>query len=89
MALDELEAEEITGVELQRRMRQRGISMRQLATEAGIAQPHISNALNAKEVLGEEARERFEKTLIRLGLDQAEPAPRAGVFRLHRREQTA
>jgi len=89
MATDELEAEEITGVEVMRRMRQLHISMQRLANEVGIAQPHISNALNGRELLSEETRARLEETLIRLGLDRAEPAPRLGVFRLRRREQTA
>jgi len=83
------EAEEITGREVRRRMQQRGITLSQLAREAKIALPHVSSALSGKEVLGREARERLERSLVTLGLDQVEPEPRAGVFRLLRRARMA
>jgi transcriptional regulator with XRE-family HTH domain len=82
MATLDQQREEITGLEVRRRMSQRGITMSQLAQEAGIALPHVSNALSGKEVLGRDARERLEQSLVTLGLDRAEPEPRAGVFRL-------
>jgi transcriptional regulator with XRE-family HTH domain len=82
MATLDQEEEEITGREIRRRMWQRGVTMSQLAREAGIKLPHVSNALAGKEVLSHAAQERLEQSLVTLGLAEAEPEPRAGVFRL-------
>ncbi len=78
----------LTGVEIKRRMRARGITLDALAQAAGLTQPDVSDALNGRAIFGPKRAGKLEAGILRLGIDkehahEPEPLP-PGVFRIRR-----
>jgi len=66
---------QVTAGELRVRMKARRVTVRALAREAGLQESNLSSILAGKEYLGADRRARIEASIIKLGLDQAAPAP--------------
>ncbi|HZC07261.1 MAG TPA: hypothetical protein VE338_16625 [Ktedonobacterales bacterium] len=58
--------------ELRRRLRARGLTISQFATEARMYESNVSAILGGRMYLGSEVRGRIEAAMARLGLDRDE-----------------
>jgi len=72
---------EVSGEEVRQRMRRQGVTVQQLAAEAGLPAPEVSNMLNGRTWPGAERLARLEAAMARLHLDRVDrrflpPMPR-------------
>ena len=63
---------EVSAEEVRQRMRRQGVTVQQLAAEAGLSQPEVSNMLNGRLWPGREQVARLEAAMSRLHLAQVD-----------------